>query len=157
MIQLLLAAKRLVHYTQRKRKIALPNSLLLKLQRKYHTILNEALSEIELLPEPESKATRGLKKKHPALNLYQRFVEHKKSILAFTTDFNVSFDNNQAERDIRMAKLKQKVSGTFRGKDNGNWFARIRSYINTASKNNINILDALLGVFNADVFIPDTS
>ena len=62
-------------------------------------------------------------------------------------DFNVPFDNNLAERDLRMMKLQQKISGTFRSKEGADMFCRIRGYISTIKKQNMNVLNATISVF----------
>ena len=69
-------------------------------------------------------------------------------------DFSVPFDNNLSERDLRMMKLRQKISGTFRSFAALVDFCRIRGYVSTARKNGINALDSLRRVFLGDPFIP---
>ncbi len=69
-------------------------------------------------------------------------------------DSQIPFDNNQGERDIRMMKVQQKISGTFRSQHGAGVFARIRGYISTARKNGVNIMEALLGAFQGNPFSP---
>jgi len=69
-------------------------------------------------------------------------------------DFAAPFDNNLPERDLRMMKLRQKISGTFRSIDSLVDFCRIRGYISTARKNGLNTLNALRRVFQGNPFVP---
>ena len=79
----------------------------------------------------EKKGKRSASPKTKARNLLGRFIEHKEKIMRFLTDLKVPFENNQAERDIRMMKLQQKISGTFRTIQGAEAFCRIRAYIST--------------------------
>lgn len=93
-------------------------------------------------------------KKHKSHNLLNRLVEHKSEVLAFMNNFMLPFDNNLAERDIKMTKLKQEISGCFRSEDGGNIFCSLRSYLSTVRKQGINRLDTLIDLFNSKRFIP---
>ncbi len=69
-------------------------------------------------------------------------------------DFRVPFDNNQAERDLRMVKVRQKISGGFRTLEGAAMFCRVRGYISTIRKQGGNVLGALERVFVGEPFIP---
>ena len=103
---------------------------------------------------PHGPKRRGRRKQSKARNLLDRFRDYPDSILAFMRDFSVPFDNNQSERDLRMMKLRQKISGTFRSFQALVNFCRIRGYVSTARKNGLNALDALQRVFLGNPFVP---
>jgi len=80
--------------------------------------------------------------------------KHKCLFLKFIKQPYVPFDNNQAERDLRMIKVKQKVSGCFRSKEHAQYFATIRGYISTIKKNNENVLQNIQQAFLENPYIP---
>jgi transposase len=106
-------------------------------------------------PPPDGPVRRGRKKKSKARNLLERMRDYKEGILGFMYDFSVPFDNNQAERDLRMVKVQQKISGCFRSNEGGMFFSRIRGYISTVKKHNANVFDALQGLFEKRPFMPN--
>ena len=127
-------------------------STLMTFEKEYDRIVKKGFLKNPRLPGDDHK--RGRKKQTKARNLLNRLEDYKKEILAFMYDVSVPFDNNQAERDLRMVKVQQKISGCFRSEEGGRMFCRIRGYISTVRKNEINVLDALQGIFEERSFFP---
>lgn len=121
---------------------ALPQEILLRIEKTYGQIIAEGFEYHSLLP-PLPKGKRGKQKQRDGKNLLDRLKEKRSCVLRFMYDFSVAFTNNLGEQDIRMVKLKQKISGCFRVLKGGQVFCRIRSYISTARKQGWNIWEAL--------------
>lgn len=122
-------------------------------RRRYQAIIEDGYLQNPLEPSARGKK-RGPEKKTKPRNLIERLDKHRSQVQAFLTDFSVPFDNNQAERDIRMMKVQQKISGLFRSEDGAKAFCRIRSYISTARKNALGALEAIQRVFTGAPFVP---
>jgi transposase len=116
--------------------------VLARLLRRYDSILTQGYLA-NPPPSAPKKPTPGKPKQSPARNLLDRLSQGKWAVLRFLLDFAVPFDNNQAERDLRMIKVQQKVSGCFRTEQGVAMFCRIRSYLSTLRKQGIKLLSAL--------------
>jgi transposase len=99
----------------------------------------------------------GRQRQSPAANLLDRLEAHEGSFLAFLSEPGVPFTNNQAEQDIRMLKVRQKISGGFRTPRGAQIFARIRSYLSTCRKQGRNLWTALQQAVVGQPFIPEPS
>ena len=119
---------------------------------KYAAIISEGF---KANPPPEPTKKRGRPKKGRVLNMLVRLSAHRHEVLAFMEDLSIPFDNNQAERDIRMMKVKQKISGVFRSSKGADMFCRIRSYISTARKNSVSAFAAITDALHGNPFIPE--
>ena len=133
-----------------KGKQSLCEATLKHYRNQYDLLVQKGIEANPYSPPQEKK--RGRYKKTKPRNLIERFRDYADDILRFFYDFKVPFDNNFSERDIRMMKVKQKISGCFRSIDGAKCFTRTRSFIITAQKQNINAFKALRNLFMDNSF-----
>ena len=126
----------------------LSSQQLSKFDTEYDDIIKTAYEE-NPLPETSAKK-RGRKKKSKVLNLICRLDNYKASVCLFIKNLCVPFDNNQAERDLRMVKVKTKVSGCFRSEEGAQEYLTIMSYIGCANKHHINAFTAIREALNGN-------
>ena len=119
-----------------------------KFDMEYDAIIKTAYEENPLPETPAKK--RGRKKKSKVLNLICRLENYKESVCLFIKNLCVPFDNNQAERDLRMVKVKTKVSGCFRSEEGAQEYLTIMSYIGSARKHGINAFAAIREALNGN-------
>jgi len=155
MIACLLDAKKEVDTAVAAGATTLDSSRIDYYEARYRRILKAAVAELPADPIPIG-ATRGKKKRHKVKNLHARLDEYQPEVLAFVYDLTLPFDNNLAERDVRMVKVKQKVSGCFRSSEGADMFCRIRGYISTAKKQGRHVLGSLRDCFHGQPFNPAT-
>ncbi len=149
---LLGAIKQAVDRAQEQGRSRLSPWLQARFEARYEHLLKQGLAANPLPEVPPGK--RGRPKQSRARNLLQRLQQGQEATLRFMYDFRVPFDNNLAERDLRMMKVQQKVSGGFRSEEGVTAFCRIRSYISTMRKQGQSILLALEHVFMGEPLCP---
>lgn len=151
MSRLLRVALRCRHFHENNE---IPPARLKKLIRLYDSIVKEGLNFHEAQMPLPYKGKQGRRPKRTGHNLLFRLLHYKQDVLRFLNDSAVPFTNNDAERDLRMAKCKQKISGGFRSVHGAEQFARIRGFISTARKQGWNILQSIQSVFTGDISVP---
>lgn len=136
--------------SKRKRK-KLTQSQYLALQARYRSILTEGGKELPPIP-PKQSGRRGKIAKSDAHNLLERLGVHEEAVLLFAKESFVAFTNNRAERDLRMGKVKQKVSGCFRTEQYARAYCRISSYLQTMSNKGYNPLVAIQMALSGQIY-----
>lgn len=152
MLLLLLKMKKATDQARALGQSCLSEEVVLALKTEYLLLLDEGDQVHPRAPTQAGK--RGKAKQHPARNLLDRLRKHQDAVLAFLHDLAVPFDNNQAERDVRMVKVQQKVSGSFRSDDGPVFFARIRGYLSTLRKQGLPLFSALQATLQGQPLLP---
>lgn len=154
MIELILEAKKLrdrEDAREAKDRHVIGEQTRSRIRKRYCEIV---LAGLPIHPEPVWKpGQRGRVKRGKALNLLIRLEDRYEEIMGFFEHEGVPFDNNQAERDLRMMKTHEKISGTFRSEEHAALFADIRSVISTARKQSRNLLASLARMLHAPVVL----
>ncbi len=141
MIDCLLDIKKSVEKARGKGKLIAP-SLMKRYESKYNEILLKGFRK-NPLSKGDTIKKRGRPKKTKIQNLLVRLRDYQNETLAFMYDIDVPFDNNLAERDLRMIKVQQKISGLFRTYIGAEQFCSIRSFISTVRKQGLNVIESI--------------
>ena len=121
------------------------------LRKRYRNILTRAEKELPPIP-PRQNGKRGRVAKSDAHNLWERFKRYERAVLLFAELPHVPFTNNRAERDLRMSKVKQKVSGCFRTRHYAEAYCRISSYLQTMTYRGYNPLLAIQMALSGELY-----
>jgi transposase len=125
-------------------KIPRPIVAVEEVRKHYHIILAQA----ELKESLPQQGKRGKPKQSPGRNLLNLLRKHEDGVLSFALEPDIPFTNNQAERDLRPAKVKQKVSGCFRTKAGARAYARLQAVVSTFRKQGLNVFATLRDLFS---------
>ena len=155
MIGFLIESKQAVEQEKKAGKKKLAPRVIREYKNRYKTILAAGMKANPPPNRAESPGKRGRLKRSKARNLLERLAKLENETLRYLLDFDVPFDNNLAERDIRMMRVQQKVSGSFRSYEGALSFCRIRSYISTIRKQGLSVIDAIMNAFEKDLTLKD--
>lgn len=121
---------------------------------RYDLILGHGRLEEAMKATPMEQKRKGRIKQSKAKNLLDRLESHKLEVLSFLCEFHIPFDNNQAEHDVRMMKVQQKVSGTFRSEQGAQTFCRIRGFFSTVKKHSLPVLESIQSALKGNFALP---
>lgn len=136
--------------TKKKQETCLTKEVLECFEKRYDDIIGQGHKENIVIPVKPKPGKRGRTAQSSARNLLDRFKKYHTAVLLFMYDFDVPFDNNLAERDGRMTKVQQKISGCFRSRMGAYTFCRIRSYISTVRKQGRDVYESIVKVFSVN-------
>lgn len=148
MTQLLRVALRCRHFYEHH---AIPVARIKRLTRIYDKIIRDGLAYHEALTPLPCKGKQGRQPRRTGHNLLLRLFHYKQDVLRFLHDPAVPFTNNDAERDLRMMKCKQKISGGFRSSQGAEQFACIRGFISTVRKQGLDIINSIQSIFSGTI------
>lgn len=148
MSRLLRVALRCRHFHEHNK---IPEERILWITKLYDKIIKQGLAFHEKLTPLQAKGKRGRHPRRTGHNLLQRLLHYKQDVLRFLHDPAVPFTNNEAERDLRMMKCKQKISGGFRSTQGAEQFARIRGFISTKRKQGFSIISSIQSIFSGNI------
>jgi Transposase IS66 family. len=151
MTHLLCQIKKVVDRGKKAGRKQLAPQTLHRFRKRYESIIKAGYHANPVATQRIKTGSRGRIKQSAARNLLDRLDKYAEETLAFMYDFNIPFDNNQAERDLRMSKVKQKVSGCFRSMFGAQAFCRIRGYISTLRKHGLDVFDNLVNCFDPSI------
>ena len=146
--------KRLLLFTHKYRQLfdnGVPEQKIIRLEKIYDGIIKEGMEYHLKRREQMLYGGKFTRKRYPGHNLLLRLDKYREDVFRFLHNPAVPFTNNQAEQDIRMMKLKQKISGGFRTTSGTNVFVRLRTFFSTVRKQNLDIFTAITNAINGEL------